>query len=107
MAYCGPRGIPYTTFLGWDPLSQDAAIAWAIRENDACGGCGLHRSELLDADGVELRHQPYEAVALYCPGCAAREKMDKSLGDERRPGVHVAFIPASRPDAPIGSTVGA
>ncbi|MFB9378600.1 hypothetical protein ACFFKU_06845 [Kineococcus gynurae] len=32
MNYCGPHGIPLSTFLGWDQADQDAALGWSAHE---------------------------------------------------------------------------
>lgn len=77
-------------------MSRDAAIAWAAREADRCGGCGTIRGDWLDADGIELPTKPLEVVDVYCPGCAAAAAHRNTPCREDRPGVHPAFVPASR-----------
>lgn len=91
MAYCGPRGIPYSEFLRWDDLSQSAALAWQDREADRCGGCGQHRSDWLDDQGVELRERPAIVVESFCPACDDLGRARKAAEGEDRPGVHLAF----------------
>lgn len=100
MAYCGPRGIPYTTWLAdpWDDVSRAAAVAWAHREADRCGGCGLYRSDLLDAEGNELRDLPVELDVQSCPGCrkqAVAEKERSADDVEASRWRHVRWVPAS------------
>lgn len=94
MAYCGPRGIAYTDFLAWDDLSQSAALAWQEREADRCGGCGQHRSDWLDANGVELRDRPAQVVDVFCPACHDMELARRAHGDEMAPGMHLGFAAA-------------
>ncbi len=53
----------------------------------------MPRSELVDADGIELRDQPVTAIDWYCPGCASIARHDKARGDETpRPGVSTALV---------------
>lgn len=99
MDYCGPRGIPYSTFLDWDDLSQSAALAWQARERDRCGGCGQHRSDWLDDHGQELRQRPAEVVDVFCPACSDLEAARQARGDGERPGFHLAFSPLHPVDA--------
>lgn len=107
MAYCAPRGIPYLEFREWDQLSQDAAMAWAARDADVCGGCGTHRHDWLDSAGMELHDAPMVVRDRYCPGCAALARHTADPNREERPGVAVVFVPASRVDATGRGTVSA
>ena len=101
MAYCGPAGIPYTTFIGgpagWDDLSRDAAIAWQLERDTRCGGCGQHRDEwvTLGADGQEreIRPAPYVIHDHHCPSCETLERARKAREKEERPGQHLVFVP--------------
>jgi len=77
MAYCGPRGIPLSAFLGWDPADQAAALQWQAYENRRCQSCGYHPEE---GD----RH----AHVDVCPGCVARAHVDES-DDAKVRGAHV------------------
>lgn len=96
MAYCGPLGIPYAAFLGWDDLSRDAALAWQRREGSRCGGCSQYREDLVNADGTEKRPSAVVAVDWYCPACAAAQRHDQQHGDDKpRPGVSTALMPRS------------
>lgn len=72
MNYCGPRGIPLSTFLEWSASDQDAALAWANAEAQKCPGCGTSREDWREDD------KAYHAHNVYCPGCAARS----SAGNE-------------------------
>ena len=94
MAYCAPLGIAYTTFLAWDQVSQDAALAWQRREATRCGGCAQYRADLVDEAGTERRPIPVAAVDWYCPACAAAQRHDAQRGDDAkpRPGVSTALV---------------
>lgn len=100
MAYCGPKGIPYTWFTGqsdrnrWDTLSTAAAIAWQSRENDRCNGCGQFRSEWYDAEGKELRDIPFELRNDRCPGCEMVAMWRDEEGPRAGHGVSPVFVPA-------------
>lgn len=53
MGYCGPRGIPLSTFLSWKQSDQDMALAWAAREGQRCPSCGVHPDDSLDREAVK------------------------------------------------------
>lgn len=107
MAYCGPLGLAYTTFLEWDELSRSAALAWRRREDQRCGGCGQVRDDWMARDGdgqpvcdehgnqMEADPPPLAVVDHYCPACdalgRARKAREKQLAEQ--PGVHLAFGP--------------
>lgn len=77
MAYCGPRAIPLTAFLAWDPSDQEAALSWQGYEARRCSGCGHHPDE-------PPRH-PHVDV---CPGCVVVERTRKGE-DAQVSGAHV------------------
>jgi hypothetical protein len=77
MAYCGPRGIPLTDFLAWEPSDQEAALSWQEHEARRCRGCGRHPDE-------PARH-PHIDV---CPGCVELERARKTE-DAQVPGAHL------------------
>lgn len=68
MAYCGPRGIPLSTFLGWPQDDQDSALLWQAHENSRCSGCGTYAHEWDPGQGGSLN--AYEAHTTLCLGCA-------------------------------------
>ena len=55
VAYCAPRGIPYTRFVGgpdvWDRLSRVLAVAWDRHERQRCPGCGTHPDDWDESRG--------------------------------------------------------
>ena len=51
MAYCGPRGIPLSTFLGWAVDDQAAALAWQADDASRCPNCGTAEWEW-EQDGL-------------------------------------------------------
>ena len=85
MGYCGPRGIPLSTFLSWDQHDQDAALAWAGYETQRCQSCGHHPLENLD--GVHTHTE-------ICPGCLARSRAGKAAKDTDGAVIHLARGPA-------------
>jgi len=78
MGYCGPRGIPLSTFLSWSQEDQDAALAWQGYEARRDSTCGYHPDE-----------GKVHAHIDVCPGCVAREKRLKEASEI--PGAHVAI----------------
>ena len=108
MAYCGPRGIPYTQFLGadprWDDLSREAALAWQADEDHRCNGCGQDRDDWYerDAEGeIVYGDDGYPKVAVpfrfdvtnaYCPACHALAKSTPD-GQNRESWLHPRFVP--------------
>lgn len=83
MGYCGPRGIPYSVFLEWERLDQDAALAWHARDLATCR-CGQvpaewreyddHGHPVLDPETgahLEAKVKPFTVGGEFCPACAA------------------------------------
>lgn len=79
MGYCGPRGIPLSTFLDWPQTDQDAALEWAGYEARRCQSCGTHPDE-----------GPRHPHVRICPGCVAREATTKAVRGEAGTHVHLA-----------------
>jgi len=75
MAYCGPRGIPLSTFLAWDDESQDAALTWARHEAMRCPSCGAHPDE------------PQHHHVEVCRSCRDRDVAQHEASE--RPGARV------------------
>lgn len=78
MAYCGPRGIPLSVFLSWDPADQEAALGWVSYEGRRCASCGFHPDE-----GAHHAHID------VCPGCvtitnASEDEAAKAKGARTR-----------------------
>jgi hypothetical protein len=88
MAYCGPRGIPLSTFLSWDQADQDDALSWQAYEARRCPGCGAHPDE---GD----RHYHVDV----CASCVALETKRKD-DDAQVPGAHVHPAPGKFKDCP-------
>lgn len=107
MDYCAQRGIPYTTFLGWDPPSRDAALAWQARVNARCGSCGQVKADwMVDGpDGpIEADPPPMVVAEHWCPGCEAHERRRRNHKD-LPPGISHRFVPFVHP-APEPGTEG-
>jgi hypothetical protein len=86
MAYCGPRGLALSVFEGWEPLDQQMALEWQRRENEKCGGCGIHP----DVTDPERGGDP-NALGLaswLCLTCEQAERQREEFQKNRAPGEH-------------------
>jgi hypothetical protein len=102
MAYCGPRGIPLSVFLGravgpgepqWLASDRRAALDFQAYEARRCRNCGTHPDDI--ADGT------FHAHLEQCKGCQARERMTESLAaEEQQRGVHAVTLPYAAPSCP-------
>lgn len=82
MSYCGPRGIPWSTFAGWDLLSRASAVAWARRTAQTCNTCGTH-PDIWDLDKGGDPHA-LVAVPRACRGCETLQDGQKQLTEQQR-----------------------
>lgn len=77
MAYCGPKGIPDSHFLGgplvWTDLDREKALAWQALEAEKCSGCGTRPAEWNENKGG--RRDAYTADLDVCLNCAQIERM--------------------------------
>jgi len=90
LAYCAPRGIPLSVFLGrvvwaghpqWTQRDAQAAVLWEIEQNSRCSGCGRPRSESM----VDEKDAPdYKVTVTKCWACEAR---DAKLKEQQEEGV--------------------
>ena len=84
MAYCGPKGIPLSTFLAWSEADQDAALQWQSHESRRCTQCGAHPDVLADDPAA------YVPEVQPCPACALLEqKQDETRKATTRRGLHI------------------
>jgi hypothetical protein len=78
MAYCGPKGIPLSTFLTWPDEDQQAALAWQSHEGRR-HTCGTHPEDWTGADGRPVDAVHY--VEQVCRGCQvqaiAQERLEQ------------------------------
>ena len=91
MAYCGPRGIPLSVFLGWPQGDQDAALAWQADQDARCATCGTHPEDWdPEAGGHRMALRP----ELYrCRGCERLEQLQQSSEPaEAGRGVHIRMV---------------
>lgn len=83
MAYCGPRGIPHSFFLGgphgWTGDDRDKALAWQEMDRQTCRGCGTRPEEWDPKQGGDRK--AYVAEVRVCPGCEVRERGEVALND--------------------------
>lgn len=85
MEYCGPRGIPLSTFLQWPPDDQLAALSWSSEDRVRCPHCGTAEWEW-EEDGDAYRAEP-----RVCRGCHRRGVEEQQLRKQETamPGIYV------------------
>jgi hypothetical protein len=96
MDYCGPAGIPHSTFLGagiglWDEHDRELALAWDLRRKATCR-CNTRRDQWKDDP------QAFDVDAFDCPGCYALSRAAKQLKEGQSEHVHLFLTPASGDD---------
>lgn len=69
MRYCGPRGIPRSTFLSWPEEDQEWALAWQDDQAVRCPGCGHHPEDVFDPEA----EGQWDASLVRCHACSARD----------------------------------
>lgn len=81
MAYCGPRGIPHSHFLGgpleWGPDDREKALWWEIHERQRCPHCGIRPEEF------EKDRDAYVPEDHHCRGCEIQAGMNERFEKER------------------------
>lgn len=91
LAYCAPRGIPLSVFLGramypGDPvwLEDDtvAALEWHADDAYRCDGCGLDTRETVGPDNEDKWNAE---LSGHCDGCRAAERARADLDGNRHP----------------------
>jgi hypothetical protein len=102
MNYCGPKGIPLSTFLSWPIDDQEAALWWQAESNLHCGECGTAPWEW------EADPDAYGVEEFGCRGCAmlraAQKKADEKptgMSYSRAdlfPGLKIRLIKLPRPN---------
>lgn len=99
MAYCAPRGIPLSTFLGWPEEDQQAALMWQAYENARCPSCRTHPEDWLDEDGHSLRagQHPQHWHQEFCPGCQSKQRSAKAAEQDDDGARGLALVAANGP----------
>ncbi len=91
MDYCGPLGLPRSTFLGWDSDDRHAAIVWQLHRAAVHPPCGT-RPEEWDPDRGGHEHA-YMAEIRACRGCetlaSGQKQLPKAL---ERLGGHIVLV---------------
>lgn len=99
MDYCGPRGIPHSTFLGrlarpgepvWTAHDREIALAWARNQRQICGGCGTRAEEWDETQGGDRFR--YVAWSDRCPGCEVLAQEQEQLPENAK-GMKVYLVP--------------
>lgn len=100
MAYCGPKGIPLSAFLGWSEADQDAALSWQGYESRRCGECGTHPDDWHPDHGGD--RNAYHSEHYTCPGCVAlqRHREHPDIADGKTRGLHLRLAPGTHGDCP-------
>lgn len=89
MDYCGPRGLPHSVFLDWDPDDQDKAVAWSLAQAEICGGCGTRRAEWREDRFA------YVAEQWRCPGCELIEQAQEGIPEGKAKGIKTFLVPTA------------
>lgn len=90
MAYCGPRGLPHSEFLGWSAADRDKAIWWHMRDRAACPSCGTRPEEWDPGRGGS--RDAYRADLHECPGCVERERAQDAPELKEQRGLSVVLV---------------
>lgn len=104
MAYCGPRGIPKSIFLGrewptagepmWTEDDTDVALAWLRDQRERCPRCGSTPGDWpVDEKGRLLPDPPLDAYVHTCIGCDVVAGRYEEMGKSRNPGDYVVLAP--------------
>jgi hypothetical protein len=96
MDYCGPRGIPHSTFLEWSASDRDKALWWLIHERERCPSCGTRPEEWTgDRDA-------YVPMPTTCRGCEVKAQGDEIFERHRkqyRRGTSMRMVPRAVAEA--------
>ena len=76
MDYCGPKGIPLSSFLSWTVDDQDAALWWQAELNLRCRNCGTAEWEW------EQDPYAYGVVQKVCKGCAMTQAAQRQAEEK-------------------------
>lgn len=87
MAYCVPKGIPYSKFLAWSEDDQHVAIEYERLMRGVCGRCGTRAEDWQD--------DPFAYVGQHqlCPGCEVKGQEEENVAEPARPYTDVYLIP--------------
>jgi hypothetical protein len=95
MDYCGPRGIPLSTFLDWDQQDQDAALMWQAHEARRFPD-GTHPDDWDPAEGGDRR--AFHTHIDVHPGAALLEAaMNTDDFKQAGRGAHVHLVRGEAP----------
>lgn len=111
MAYCGPRRIPLSVFLGrvvrpgvdpeWLPSDQEAALSWTEFEARRCSHCGTHPDEWAED------RMAYHAHLKECQGCKQQQRRSASDEEAKRgEGRYVVMAGGPAADCPQCRPIG-
>jgi hypothetical protein len=96
MAYCGPRGIPWSVFKAWAGEDRDAALWWLIHDRLTCEQCGTRPDEW-DPEQGGSRDAYRWKVDDQCPGCAVlavgQRRVDMAKEGRYHKDARVVLVP--------------
>lgn len=106
MAYCGPRGIPWSVFMSWAGEDRDAALWWLIHDRQTCQQCGTRPDEWNPEQGGSRDAFRWK-VEEQCPGCAVLDVGQRRLetgqkGNRYSKGAQVVLIRKEEVQRAIG-----
>jgi len=90
MEYCGPLGLPRSTFLAWDPDDQDAALTWSMRRMSTHAACGTRPEEWEPERGGS--ETAYAADVRGCRGCEVVAAAQDAIPKDAPAGAHVVLV---------------
>jgi hypothetical protein len=94
LAYCAPRGIALSVFLGrvvghgdqqWTSRDAQAAVLWEIEQKSRCSGCGQPRDECMGPEADDDAPE-YEVTGTRCWACQARDAKLQKFREEGASG---------------------
>lgn len=82
-----PKGIPYSTFLGWSDDDQHVALEYERLMRQVCPRCGTRPQDWED--------DPFAHVGQHqaCMGCEVKGQEEENIAEQARPFTDVYLIP--------------
>lgn len=87
---CAAYQIRHSEFLAWDDDDRGKAIAWHLRQAQACSRCGT-RPEEWDEDRGGDSHA-YIGEVHRCHGCVVKDRTEESPEMKNGRGLHVVLV---------------
>lgn len=100
LAYCVPKGIPYSTFLGWSDEDRNAALDFEAAMRTVCRSCGTRAAEWAE-DRFAYVGQFYS-----CPGCEVIDQERRNVPESALPYTQIYLAPLAEARMPDGTEGG-